>query len=387
MKRISFLLLFLSTSVHAAYNFGNGSDNCNWSGGATLTKAEYNCLTVTIGAAVTVDSSVTDPVVIRSLGDVQIDAQLSVNGVDGSKTPGPGGTAGADCTATSPAACDDVHAPGSTGGEGQGANVANGAATGGGGGTGGRYGTAILPTVGSSGADPFGSGNVGTSNPIPPSNFGDENNFETSFRGGVGGGAGSSGYDLGTTGRPPGGDGGGGGGAIKIIAKGNITISASGSITAKGANGEPGSANLDGGGGAGGGGGGGTGGSIFIISLGSITVESSGSVEALGGTGGVGGTDSAQAANGGAGGNGGSGRIRFDSLTGAYSGSGTVNPTPVQKVATPPSAVFESDIAYNCAAKEKLDEWPAFIFTFIFGFVFILPLGWIVNRMGFRHHP
>jgi len=114
----------------------------------------------------------------------------------------------------------------------------------------------------------------------------------------AGGGGASSGESSNNTGAA-GGDGGAGGGFLYIEVGGDITIGASGIISAKGEAGSNGS-NGGGDGGSGGGGGGGAGGTAYILYNGTLT--NNGSVTVAGGAGGTAGTGGSGNKGGGAGG-------------------------------------------------------------------------------------
>jgi hypothetical protein len=171
----------------------------------------------------------------------------------------------------------------------------NASAGGSGGGGGGAYagndgsnGGNSTPAVNTGGAG--GSGSAGA-------------NHDFTILNGSPGGGGGSGSDL-----EGGGGGGGGGGTVVIHAVGDVTISATGSILARGGNG--------GNAGSGGSGGGGGGGSVKIFTVGNLELDSGTSVDV---TGGMGGTTVSGTA--GVGGTGSFGRTWLNYST--FSGSGT----------------------------------------------------------------
>lgn len=117
-----------------------------------------------------------------------------------------------------------------------------------------------------------------------------------------GGGAGNPGGTATSSGSP---GNNGTGGLIVLVVKGNVTIGASGIISANGANGGDGGRESGGGGGSGGG-------SILILHAGTYT--NNGSIQANGGIGGVGGSQDANL--GFAGGNGGTGSLVIGTIAG-----------------------------------------------------------------------
>jgi hypothetical protein len=169
------------------------------------------------------------------------------------------------------------------------------------------------------------------------------------------------------------GPGGGGGGAIHIIAGGDVTITALGSILADGGDGgdgTDGAAATDGGGG-----GAGSGGVIWIQTLGQI--NHAGNMNADGGFGGA-------APDGGIGGNGGRGLIRLEDLDGVISGGGTLpGYTSVDSVISDiGSNSLKSDISCGMI-KPAGDEDHSQFFQMIMGFLLVLTASFFINRLKF----
>ncbi len=363
--KLIIILLCMTFKAYGQLSYGDGSETCNWT---TSSKSQriYNCSSVNVSGGQTINfNGASDYIIIRSQGDVTIDGTLSLSAVG--TTPGPGGTAGGSCPVGT---CNGVNGTSNNGGQGLGGqNAVNGGAgvsAAGGGGSGARFGTAVLPTAGTSGGTS--GGTAGTGAAIPAAGYFPESDFVSNFTGGAGGGAGGSGDD-GILAEESGGTGGAGGGGVIIIAKGIVTIS--GSVLSNGSNGSNGSAG--GGSGGGGGGGGGSGGAIYII--GAQGVNITGTVSAINGNGGSGGIS---VDTGGAGGNGGSGRIRVDSLSGTYTGAVT-NPLAFQS--TIPSIMdpilgdglrLESDIEYSCSY--KIANEYGFLYQFFMGILLGLGL-------------
>ena len=360
-----FKLIFLSLLSFNSYaqDFGTGADGvCNLSGGPL--KTTWNCTDITVTGTPTFNASASG-IVIRATGDVVINGTLSASASSSTSLHfqiNPlGGGAGGVCTGPAAGTCTSpaTKASGSLGGEGTGGLTADDSgfagACGGGGGAGGSYNNISLGSAGSSGTTSGGFAGAGAAQVT--TSYGNETNFATTINGGVGGGAGGSGDDSSVF--ALGGFGGAGGGIIQIFAKGTITNN--GTIRADGAKGNNGSVN---GGAAGGSGGGGSGGSIFIYTA--STFSNLNSISAQGGL------LTAGSGNGGAGGAGGVGRIRIDTATGAFTNTGSVNPTPQVFVATvlPGSAeTFTSDITYNCAFSTS--DYMNFLMSFFFGLLMI----------------
>lgn len=184
---------------------------------------------------------------------------------------------------------------------------------------GGHPGTYVGPASGAGGGGggsySASNGTDGTDSNSPPTNThgsggnSSPNHDFATLGGGAGGGGGSGSDQV----NGAGGGGGGGGGTVVIHAVGDITITATGSILARGGSG--GSATT------GGGGGGGGGGSIKLMTAGRITLTPAGTP--VNATGGAGGSPSAGTA--GAGGTGSAGRTWLVYST--FSGAGSENPT------------------------------------------------------------
>lgn len=364
--RVLLFFLFINSYLFAQ-DFGDGSDgNCVFSG--LQSKSTWNCVDLTVTGNTTFPG--TSAIVIKVLGDVTVNNAITLSVAGSILTPGPGGSDGGDCNAGAPATCNNVSGSGSGAGGGGGVAADNNEfiGAGGGGGAGGTYNDSFAGSSGSVGSNGGATTVGGTAGSANTSGYGNEINLDTSLLGGSGGGAGGSGEDSSGGGTyNAGGDGGGGGGAIAIIAQGEITIE--GSISANGGAGGNGADNtFDG---TGGGGGGGSGGGIYIYSASTITVN--GSISATGGAAGLKG-NAVSTILGGDGGSGGKGRIRLDSQSGAFSGSGTVDPTPYQ-VATGSSSsgnVFDSDITYGCIVSKT--NFQDFFVTILLGFLITLGL-------------
>lgn len=295
--RLLLFSLFLSTSLFAQVDTGNGS-----SGACTRTTiangGTFNCTSLDIsGAPFTFNSGAT-AVVIKVQGNVSITTSVSLEGGVGPNdqdTSGPtlpGGNAGPGATrgggvllgSFSP---QDGEDPDATDANGK-AGVSGNCGSGGGGGS-----FAALGINGTACTNAGGPSGVMTFTDIP-----------SPLLGGLGGGSGGDGF-AGLYG-----GGGGGGGALLIMAGGNVLIN--GNISARGGNG--GNSALNGGNG-GGGGGGGSGGVVAIKSLGQITNNVV--IDADGGNGGIG-------AAGGNGGNGGHGFVLLEDADGIIDGIGTI---------------------------------------------------------------
>lgn len=324
---------------------GNGSlGNCDQN--SFTTGGTYNCQSVTITGNVSISG--TSAVVIKSIGEVTINATLNVDGANGQAggtnnnggTAGPAGFDGGDCDSGTCEVGSANTATGSGGATGGGGGVLGG--DGGGGGGGGAYRTADAAGAGSAG-----TGVVAGAGGPAGSTFGAESNFASTFLGGGGGGAGGRGDSTSDTSR--GGGGGGGGGAIRIIAGGNITIEAGSVIRSRGGNGGVGAND-------GGCGGGGAGGAIWLASGGQINLNNgASSLNVAGGSGG-----SCPGA-GGDGGTGGSGRIRLDDQDGAVAsapGFAVINTAPPAPARSSGSNEITSDIACGSIAFVGDDNFP-----------------------------
>ena len=270
-----------------------------------LNQVVYNFTDFTIatsGHTVTVTG--TYPLVIKATGDVTIVGTLNLNGGTGGSSAG-SGSAGSSAGGNGGAPGNG--ATGTFGGTGAGTGGGGGGgvntSTRGSGGGGGGY--AAVGTDGIINLD--GTVNGGAGGCLYSSACSVSDATLSTFVGGSGGGGGGRGYNgTNSTG------GGGGGGAVKISAKGTITVS--GSITAKGGDGGSGvGANTSGGGG-------GSGGAIWLQGG---TITNSGTVTVARGDGGLAGQTNPKG-DGGAGAN---GRIRMDYGT-ATLGTPGVNVIP-----------------------------------------------------------
>lgn len=219
-------------------------------------------------------TAINGPLVIYSQSTVQIDGIIDCDGIDGSPASGASGGAGGSgmCGGSAGGAGGNATVSGTqglpvtgtvTGGFG-GIYVSGSVGAGGGGGAAysgndGSNGTASTPATNTGGAG--GSGSTGA------------NHQFTILNGSPGGGGGSGSATGG------GGGGGGGGGTVIIHAVGNVTISATGLITARGG--------LGGSSVSGGGGGGGGGGSVKIFTPGNIDQVAGTDVDVFGGNGGT----------------------------------------------------------------------------------------------------
>lgn len=194
-----------------------------------------------------------------------------------------------------------------------GGTATNGTGGGGGGGSAnsqnnsvaaGTAGTAWVGGSGGGGMD-GGGGNAGGAATVNGANGGNGGNGSGGAQGGGGGGAGNPGGTGGTAsggsndGQTPAG---GGGGTIILVVSGNVTVGASGTISANGTAGGAGGSSSNNGGGGGGGAGGGR---VIILYAGTYT--NNGTVQASGGAGGAGGTGGVT--SGKAGGAGGAGTV------------------------------------------------------------------------------
>ncbi len=330
MRLVLTLFLFsLSSFAVLATDVGDGSDGACTAASFLVGKRSYQCTTLILNAPVNVFKGAGGAgVVIKVQGFVNINGGGSIdvsgnNGADGSigaiaagGTGGPGGFSGGSSTVTN-------GANGSGAGAGIGGNfsaLGGGAISVGAGGGGGTY--KVVSAVTALDGDSNGSSTTAGAN---GATYGAEANFDTSFLGGSGGGAGGTGIDGATPDTWFGSGGGGGGGTLRIVSGGDITID--GSLISNGGNG----------GGAGteissGGGGGASGGAIWLQSQSILTVN--GTINAIGGTKGtnvqgfvgVGGGDIDA-----------HGRIRLDDADGVISGTGIVTPAPYSTTFTPTS--------------------------------------------------
>jgi hypothetical protein len=365
--RLSFFILLFSFNALAQIDTGNGSDGaCTEVTPALLAGGTLNCATLIISASPAFNPNAS-ALIIKVQGLVSINAALDLSGGDGINsssisgvlTPGGsggpgagdgGGTdgvgsldSGSDASVASGDAADLIDVDCGDGGGGAGFIVA---------------GTAGTPC-------PLGPSLPGNGGAIVPTS---EFSLSGPFRGGYGGGAGAD------SGDPVLGPGGGGGGGIHILAGGDVTITALGSIIAVGGDGgagTDGAALTDSGGG-----GGGSGGAIWIQTLGQI--NHAGNMNADGGTGGV-------APAGGTGGNGGRGLIRLEDLDGVISGGGTLpGYTTVDSVIADVigSSSLKSDISCG-TIKPAGDEDHSHFFQLIMGFLLVMTASFFINRLKF----
>lgn len=358
----------LESGLGAAYDTGDESDGDVTIGANTEeTNPQYGNLTIDAGFSLTAPSGT--PLYVRATGDVQIDGTLGGPGL------GPiGGAAGAGSAGASggPSSTGGTGQPGASGTYASAAGGAGGGGSGGvdgdtdpfpdggagGPGADGRGGTVPHPTNGGSGA-PGGAALAGEGHGAGPGSNGtdaaqathlDDDYANEPVSGlpdgapGAGGGAGSGGSTDGTAttasggsapaptrphgaagnagssanmaGGGSGGTGGPGGKSVALDARGNVTIGATGSISADGGDGGAGGAGGTNDGGAlaasGGGGGGGSGGGGAVARVrhgGSFTATGNFSADAgspggFGAGGDVGGWDGGDGSNAGASANG-----------------------------------------------------------------------------------
>jgi hypothetical protein len=260
-------------------------------------------------------TAINGPLIIYSQSTVRIDGTINCSGLNGENSAAALGGSGGNgrCDGKNGGAGGNMASSGFQGlpvsGDvtaGQGGQYSTGAGGGGGGGGGayagndGSNGDSSTPPTNSGGAG--GAGSAGA------------NHQFTILNGSPGGGGGSGSNLLGA------GGGGAGGGTVVIHAVGDIIISATGSILARGGNG--GNAF------SGGSGGGGGGGSVKIFTLGNLELDSGTSVDV---TGGIAGTT--QTGNAGVGGTGSFGRTWLNYST--FSGNGTEShPSLLQQLGT-----------------------------------------------------
>lgn len=264
------------------------------------------------------------PIVVTVDGIVEIRANITVSGLDGSTisvsgTPGGSGGPGAGIGG----GLDGLSSPE----DGQDGTTANGKTPpsdlvcGNGGGGGGLFSAGDNGGVCATSTSTFGAGGG-----VAP---GTEFDFGANFRGGYGGAAGGIAAAVV-------GSGGGGGGAIHIIADGNVTIFPGVTIFARGGKGGN-STSVDGAGG------GGSGGAIWIESTFGEIINY-GTLNLVGGDGGTNPTTS------GDGGRGGDGVYQFNDINGLTTGSGLVPPTIFP---TSNSSSLKSDISCGSIAKKN----------------------------------
>ena len=281
----------------------------------------FHFSSITIGKGVTVAAFGEYPLVLLSLGDVELQGELRCEGAPGGSGKPPlqySGNSGSAGGRGGPGA--------GTGGAGGGTYPGTGTVHGrrGEGPGGGEGGELASETAAAGGGGGFGTQGEGAGPRRAGSTYGDQ--LFLPLFGGSGGGGGSiqdgtfgpkgilnGGDEQGEGGDVGGGGGGGGGGAVRIAAGGTIVIK--GVISADGGDGGAGRKNL------GGNGGGGSGGSVLLQAFGKITIEEDASITAQGGQGGSGGMAPA-------GGSGGQGRIRFEDPGGEVIQGGRVDPAP-----------------------------------------------------------
>ncbi len=350
-----FIIIFISNFSFniLALDLGDGSDSeCDEttiSAGISAAQRVFNCTTLTIaGGGLTVPVGGGDSLIIKVQESVTISSIISLNGSVGidvigdnsDKVGGAGGIGaykGGDYIASeNDGGSGDAYnslfeGKGATGGVPVFSNLS------GCGGGGGAHGTAgESGDCGSNHGDNKLEGAGGQAQRI---------DLKRNLVGGAGGGGGSLGYEFIGYG---GASGGGGGGAIKIEAREEINIEASGAIIAKGGNGgtgDTGNTSSNSGGGAGGG----AGGTIYLVSGTSIIVE--GTLDIDGGIGGTG-YDSGDTVYGGSGGHGGSGIVRFD-IPGADSSlvnlsGATITSTALIEYGNSDRTYWESSIVSSC---------------------------------------
>lgn len=334
-------LFFLLISFHSF------AQDCRTSLGDIPGPGTYNCQNLYVDSPITFGTD-PSPVVINVTNVVEITANITLDGTDGSSGTGanvPGGAGGPGAGAgggsdflSTPQDGDDPF-PGSGTANGKAAQQDGTCANGGGGGgmfTAGEDGV-LCPTtstaVGAGGAT------------VPAGEF----DFGGSFRGGYGGGAGGLNTgDIGT--------GAGGGGALHINAGGNVSIASGVTISARGGNG--GDAATDGGGG-----GAGSGGALWIQSTGGI-ITNLGTIDLRGGTGGRNNITNSH------GGDGGDGVFQFEDLNGTTNGSGLELPSASTGGGGGGSSKLSSDISCGTISKAS-EQNPNNLFMIFAGFGFV----------------
>ncbi len=366
-----------------------------------LPSGTYNYRSIRVRAGVTVTTSGTGVLDLRSQGDVEIAGTIDLSGGRGGDgtlcngaASGGGATGNPTAGISNDLRPDNSGSPGGSGGVGPaGADGQNATAaclgTGGsfGGGGGGGWPVGSLPGCGSGGGGgPAGGGGGGGGMCCSPSSYGGRALHAGGAGGGTNGGAGGAAsaagrgangggapYD-GTIGAAAGcgadGEGGGGGGSIGVAAASDLAMSTT-FYPGSGGGGGGGGHGMGGGGGGGAlrlsttttmtvsgrilanggrggdgtsgccgaGGGGGSGGAIMLVAP-RLTVSSTATLSAIGGVGGV-----ASAPYGGAGGAGGLGRIALMATTATCSLAGTFNP-PLVSACTPTAGAGTRGRAY-----------------------------------------
>ena len=301
-----------------------------------------SCPTLTIDSIQNLKASGGSPIVINVTGDVEINADIILDGGDGftmsaNGTMGPQGGPGAE------------EGGGLLVGEGQpqfGMSASSGLAptndpvcnNGGGGG-------GFISAGGNGSVCATATTAMGLGGSIVSSS---EFDFTGPFRGGFGGGAG--GADETSPGVFSIGSGAGGGGALHIISGGTIKIKNGVRITARGGNGGNASAK-------GGGGGAGSGGVIWLQS--SVSILNQGVIDVSAGRGGR------NASTGVSGGQGGNGVYRLESSSGIVSGNGVLN-------SSSSSSSLKSDISCGTIGKPNENKNQFFQMMVGFGLVYLL---------------
>ena len=317
------------------------------------------CDSLTVNLAVDM-STKPGPIVINVTGDVNINANLTLDGSPGITAalgnnvpggvagPGAGNGGGTDGFST-PMNGDDPF-PGSGTAPGKAAPNDFACANGGGGGalfSNGAAG-ATCPTTGTLPGD----GGVAV--------FGTEFDFGGNFRGGYGGGAGG-------TRAAEVAPGGGGGGALHITAGGNVTIATGVTISLRGGKGADSAVD-------GGGGGGGSGGALWIQSTGGI-ITNLGTINLTGG-------DPGESFNNlSDGGRGGDGVLQFDDLNGTINDSGLVSP-PGTGTNSISRAKLSSDISCGTIAKENNNN--NILYTMMTGFFLVSLLSTLISGIRMK---
>lgn len=355
MRIIVLPLLIFSFSALAQVNTGTGADGaCNGIVPSFANGGTFNCTTLDINGPLSFNAGAS-ALIIRVQGDVNITNTINASGDPGltntffSGTPGgdggPGANNGGGEDAGSNLQYNTVIDPTlslSLGRAAAGGSV--GGCEDGGGGAG-------FKTVGNPGIACSGNGPGAAGSQVLATEF----SFGGIFRGGFGGGAGGNT----TTGSY--GAGGGGGGFIRIVAGGDIFISATAQVLANG--GDGGSGGPDGGGG-----GGGSGGIIWLQSLSNI--QNDGMLSVLAGNGGA-------ATTTGVGGAGSVGFIRLEDKDGFPTGTGSAPGAEISSLSLPASSLKSS---ISCGMmKPKDDSHSAFMQLFV-GFFIALGFGLISKK-------
>ncbi|MCO4755766.1 MAG: hypothetical protein KC478_14895, partial [Bacteriovoracaceae bacterium] len=115
--KIFLILSFINLNAFGALSYGDASDgDCTWNVTQTLAKNIWNCNSITIGGAATIDFAGSSVVELRAQGTVTILGTIDISA--SGTTPGPGGGAPGTCAAA--AFCSNEDGAGSTTGEGSG---------------------------------------------------------------------------------------------------------------------------------------------------------------------------------------------------------------------------------------------------------------------------